>query len=135
MSVAQLQQRLQSAHKRTSFAWAKYYEATHSDHRDAVIHYRVIRSVVRPESAADTAIPEHIKTALTEMATTLKRKWECPICLDMIDDGHLAISNCGHFYCDGCLDTLKSRARTADPTPNAKWECAVCRRKHKCSDA
>ena len=57
-------------------------------------------------------------------------KWECPVCLDMIKDGELEISNCGHFYCKPCLDTIKDKAQTEHLE---KWECAVCRRKHKVS--
>jgi hypothetical protein len=127
-TVPQLQQKLIYANKRVAFAWAKYYEAKNADHYVSVHHYHTLNAQVN-----DPHIPAHIKATLTEMATELKKKWECPICCDMIPEGKLAITNCGHIYCETCLDTLKAHARAADASPTAKWECAVCRRKHKFS--
>ena len=128
-TVASLTQKLSYANKRVAFAWAKYYEATNADHHNAIAQYtRLIAN------SYDPAIPAHIKTVLLEMSAELKKKWSCPICLDIIPDGDLAITNCGHFYCSDCLDTLKAHARTSDPSANAKWECGVCRRKHKIND-
>ena len=124
-TVQQLQQKLTYANKRVSYAWAKYYDTNRTTHHEAIVHYTVLTT-----QSNDTAIPSHIKATLTEMATELKKKWECPVCLDMIKDGELEISNCGHFYCKPCLDTIKDKARTEHLE---KWECAVCRRKHKVS--
>lgn len=124
-TVPQLQQKLIYANKRVKFAWHKFYEATNADHHGAYTQRTVLLRTV-----AEDAIPTHIKNTLTEMATELKKKWECPVCMDMIADGDLAITNCGHFYCKGCLEALISRARAARED---KWECPTCRRKHKVS--
>jgi hypothetical protein len=128
LTPAQLQQKLTYANKRVAFAWAKYYEAKNADHHGAVSTHTTLTTTI-----SDPHIPTHIKATLTEMATALKKKWECPVCLDMIEEGHLAITNCGHIYCDDCLETLKAHARASNPAPDAKWECSVCRRKHKFS--
>jgi len=125
-TIPQLQQKLQYANSRVRFAWAKYYEAVQRDHRAAHAYHGTLVA-----SASEPSVPTHIKTALTEMATALKKKYECPICMEMIEPEHLSITNCGHFYCDGCLSAMKAHARAADPRASAKWECAVCRRKHK----
>jgi len=121
-TIDTLQRSLLFARKQKAFAWAKYYEqvnnALHEDHTHYTHYTRVV---------SEDAIPEHIKNELKEMATTLKKKWECPICLDMIDDGNLDISNCGHYYCKPCLAQLKQTHKTQG---KPKWECAVCRRKH-----
>jgi len=127
-TIPSLQAQLAATRKRVSFAWAKFYEATNADHHGAVVQYTVFNTI-----RDDVAVPEHIKATFKEMSDALKKKWDCPICMDMIPDGELEISNCGHFYCKPCLTALKAHARTADPSPNAKWQCGVCRRKHKLS--
>ena len=120
--MERLTNQLAAANKRVKFAWAKYYEEVneqlHVAHRDFTRFNRV---------ADDREIPEHIKTELKEMATALKKKWECPVCIDMIDDNDLIITNCGHYYCKGCLDQWKLTCRERG---DAKWECCNCKRKH-----
>jgi len=121
-TIESLTRRLDYANKRVAFAWAKYYSVVNADLHEAHATYATYTRVV-----SEDALPEHIKSEMREMATALKKKWECPCCLDMIDDGDLEITNCGHFYCKGCLTTLKQTQKTAG---KEKWECAVCRRKH-----
>jgi hypothetical protein len=125
MTIESLTASLTYARRQKSFAWAKYYEqvntSLHADHA----HYHSYTSII--SEVSDTAIPEHIKTELKDMAVALRKKWECPICMDMIGDGNLEISNCGHFYCKPCIARLKETHR-GEGKP--KWECAVCRRKH-----
>lgn len=125
-TVESLTTRLNYANKRVAFAWAKYYEqlnnALHEDHGHYIQYNRVVE---------EDTIPEHIKGQLKEMATALKKKWECPICLDMIEEGDLDITNCGHFYCKPCL-TQHKEVQKRDG--KAKWECATCRRKHGYKD-
>jgi len=117
---ATLQQRLTYANKRVAFAWAKYYEAIETnlatDHRQ----YETITQM------SEDSIPTHIKNELKTMATELKKRWECPICLDMIESGDLQITNCGHFYCKGCLEQL---IKTHKDKGDTKWTCATCRKK------
>lgn len=120
--MSNLATQLASARRQRAFAWAKYYEQVNGSLTDAHVHHATYTA-----AAAEDAIPSHIKLQLKEMATALKKKWECPICLDMIDDGDLDITNCGHYYCKPCLAQLKT-SQKAQAKP--KWECAVCRRKH-----
>jgi hypothetical protein len=125
-TVPQLQQKLSYAVAQRKFAWAKYYEEVNRDHHVAYAHHGGLVA-----AAAEPTIPAHIKAALTEMATTLKKKYECPVCIEMIEPDNIVITNCGHFYCKGCLDAIKAAARAADARPEAKYECPTCRRKHR----
>jgi len=120
--MEQLNQRLVWANKRVSFAWAKYYEAIRRDLNDDWGNYRTFNRV-----ADDREIPEHIKNEMKEMAAALKKKWECPVCLDMIENADLEITNCGHYYCKGCLDGWKAAEKARGET---KWKCGCCNRKH-----
>ena len=125
-TIESLTNKLTYANRRTAFAWAKYYERMNTHlHDDHAHHATYVRYV------SDDAIPTHIKTEFAQMAETLKKKWECPICLDMIEHGDLEITNCGHCYCKPCLSQLKQNYKQQG---NAKWECATCRRKHNYND-
>jgi len=128
-TIPSLQAQLAATRKRVAFAWAKYYEATNADHHGAVVQYAIINTTL-----SDTAVPEHIKATFKEMSDALKKKWDCPICADMIPDGELDITNCGHFYCKPCLAQVKAHWAAKDVSEShGKWECSVCRRKHKLS--
>jgi hypothetical protein len=127
-TVESLTNKLTYARKQKAFAWAKYYEqvngAFHADHGAYAVYERIVE---------DGAIPVHIKEEMKAMALALKKKWECPICLDMIEDGQLEITNCGHYYCKPCLaQHIAHQATLLDirEQPKKKWECATCRRKH-----
>ena len=109
--------------RQKAFAWAKYYEQVNTAHTNDRAAFRRITTV-----SAEPSIPAHIKTEFLEMAAALQKRWECPVCLGMIDDGGLEITNCGHYYCKGCLTALQTAARTAH---KPKWDCAVCRRSHE----
>ena len=117
----QLTQRLAWARKQKSYAWAKFYEAEN-------LRLEADWGVVRVVERTSEEMPSHIKAEFKTMAETLKKKWECPVCLDMIDHGDLEITNCGHFYCKPCLASWKKAEKDAG---KAKWECGMCRRKHK----
>jgi hypothetical protein len=131
-SVEKLTTSLQYARKQKAFAWAKYYEqvngAHHADHGAVVVYERIVE---------DASIPVHIKDEMKTMAIALKKKWECPVCTEMIDDGQLEITNCGHYYCKPCLTQhIAHQASQVDARgqPKKKWECATCRRKHGFKD-
>ena len=111
------ERQLQYERKKTRYAWAKYYEAVNRDRTD---NYNVIKIVTRYEL---DQMPSHIKNEFKEMADTLKKKWECPICLNTIEPNDLDITNCGHFYCKGCLKSLKNSM-----PDSATYNCAVCRK-------
>lgn len=121
-TIESLRRSLDYARRQKAFAWAKYYEQVNSDLMADTGYFTTVNRVV-----SEDAIPTHIKTELAEMAAALKKKWECPICIEMIESGTLEITNCGHYYCKPCLAALKETCRTRG---DRKWECAVCRRKH-----
>jgi hypothetical protein len=116
-----LNRRLTNMTKQRAFAWGKYYEACNAR---LTADYNRHRTIVR--HTTDDAIPTHIKTEFLAMATELKKTWECPICLDFIQPDNLDITPCGHYYCKGCLHTLKGQ-----PEP----KCGICRRKLKANEA
>ena len=123
METNNLAQRLQYSQKKTAFAWAKYYESVNNrltaDHR----HYTTITQTVVVQSS--DGIPAHIKDELIKMSTELKKQWECPVCMDMIKPDTLDITNCGHYFCKGCLAQLKSS------TLGTHCKCPICRRSIK----
>jgi transcription elongation factor Elf1 len=120
--MEKLQQKLIYANKKVSFAWGKYYEQMNLQLDEA--HTRV---ETYNRMTEDVCIPTHIKDEIKEMATALQKKWNCPICLDMIESKELEITNCGHFYCKVCLESWKETEKSRGET---KWKCAMCNRKH-----
>jgi len=124
--MADLQKKLEWANKRCKFAWAKYYETRNNQLRDDSGYYTVFNRV-----SDDRSIPEHIKDEMKMMATALKKKWECPFCLEMIDNDNLEITNCGHFYCKPCLTKWKEQTKEGG---EAKWKCGICNRSHNIRD-
>jgi rubrerythrin len=121
-----LQNKLLYANKRVKYAWAQYYNTTTAMILDAHFNRDAYIRIV-----SDNAIPTHIKDELKSMADALKKKWECPICLDMIESNDLDITNCGHYYCKECL---KSLIKTFSDAGKDKWDCSICKRKHKIKD-
>jgi late competence protein required for DNA uptake (superfamily II DNA/RNA helicase) len=125
-TIESLTNKLHYAYRQTSYAWAKYYEQVHralQNDQDAYVAYQRISD--------DVAIPTHIKEEMKAMATALHKKWECPICKDMIEQDQLEITNCGHYYCKECLaQHIHHQATLAEEQHSKKWSCAVCRRKH-----
>jgi len=111
--------RYQRCEKQRRFAWAKYYELANEEHGRDYAHYNVIRQVITAD------LDDFVKKQLIEMGDELKKAWECPICLEFIAKDNLDITPCGHYYCRGCLLTLK---KTAEP------KCAMCRRGLKHED-
>jgi hypothetical protein len=108
--------------RQKAYAWAKYYEQVRIALRNA--HEQYARFIVIGSAPQEEAIPEHIKTELKEMAAALKKTWECPVCLVMIEDGLLEIANCGHYYCKPCLVELKSAQEGEPKWPNGRVRCA-----------
>jgi len=107
--------------KQTAYAWANHYKHVENQLVDAIDNHKRLVKVEKEES-----IPNHIKEEMKEMANLLKKKWECPICLNMIENGKLEITGCGHFYCRDCL---KQHQQTSKANNEPKWKCATCRRK------
>lgn len=115
-----LTNRLNYANKKCKYAWAKYYESVTQNLQDDREQYTQLTKIIE-------VIPNHLKIEMKEMADKLKKKWECPICMDFIETDNLEITNCGHFYCKECLENLKNSFKEKEED---KWNCAVCRKKH-----
>ncbi len=97
--------------KQTSFAWAKYYEASRVQLVSDIEAYNQINTLP-PET------PDFVIEQLKDFHIQLKKKIECPICLDVIEPEKLGISKCGHKYCEDCLKRLKTTTK----------KCAICRK-------
>jgi hypothetical protein len=128
MADINLQRLLTQQSGRTAFAWAKYYESVRTGLAVARIQYRVLETAMTDN---DVVIPTHIKNDFLEMASALRKKWECPICMELIECDQLEISNCGHMYCKPCLTQHKA----VNSTPEGYWKCCVCRRRNKSTQA
>lgn len=98
--------------KQKKYAWGKYFEAQNQNHNNLVDNYNMINQIVEH-------IPLPIYMEYKEMFKELKKKIDCPICLETIDPGKLALTHCGHKYCETCFNKIKSK-------PDAK--CAMCRK-------
>ena len=115
---------IESLKRQKAFAWAKVYET----HRENNARDRRYYDILRTRTADDVAIPQHIKDELLTMAKELHKQWECPVCMEFIPHDAIALTNCGHLYCKGCLESWKQTERNAGKD---KWKCAVCNRNHK----
>jgi hypothetical protein len=111
--IQRLQQKLTYSKKQTAYAWAKNYEMYNEIHSEQIRHYQQNNSVL--DYADD--LPIHLVSEIEEMNKALKKSIECPICLEVIEEGHLKITICGHKFCDDCFPKLD--------------KCATCRRKFK----
>ena len=111
-SNEQLQRDLTWSKKQTAYAWAKYFEASRIQLISDIEAFKQI-TTLPPET------PEFVLEQLKEFHIQLKKKIECPICLDIIEPKKLGISKCGHKYCQECLDKLKTTTK----------KCAMCRKK------
>lgn len=118
--VPTLTRSLEWAKKRTSYAWAKYFESVNTRLSADYRHYNTITHTV--VVSTPEGIPQHIKDELVKMSAELKKQWECPVCMDMIKPDTLDITNCGHYFCKSCLTNLKARAS------GGECKCPMCRR-------
>ena len=107
------QQQLDYAKRQTSYAWAKYYEEVNSAHNDNISVYRQNARVLEHQDE----LPIHLVREIEEMSKKLKTDISCPICLEVIEEGKLKISICGHKFCDECFPELE--------------RCAICRRQFR----
>ena len=121
MDANALRVKLNYANKRVSFAWAKYYESVNERLGNDYNNYRRVAPM-----RDDVSIPQHIKDDIVKMMDELKKHWECPICLEMIKPQELDITNCGHYFCKGCLTQHKANAKARGAE---HCNCPNCRRK------
>ena len=106
--IDRVRNQLTFSKKQTAYAWANHYNYVRAELGFAIQNHR---QLVRVDS--EETIPTHIKEEIKTMATALKKKWECPICLEMIEEAELEITNCGHFYCRGCLNHHQEASKGA----------------------
>jgi Zinc finger, C3HC4 type (RING finger) len=125
MADRQAQQMI-AQRKQTKYAWAKFYEMAGERHEVDYRHYRRLT-----ETTQAVGVPEHIKQELKTLAQELKKNWECPICYEMIEHEKLYISNCGHFYCQPCLELWKQQQRQVS---TITWKCCSCNRSQRFND-
>ena len=97
--------------RQRAFAWGKYYEEVNRNldaDRNTYLTYQNVSEGGEP-------LPKHFTEWVESLMSELKKKIECPICLDIIGEGKLKISNCGHKYCESCFERIDT--------------CAICRKK------
>ena len=111
--IQRLQNKLDWSRKQTKYAWAKCYESMNVQHNGYISQYRQNISVL----AHSDELPIHLVHEIEEMNNKLKMSIECPICMEVIEQGKLKISICGHKFCDECFSQLD--------------RCGICRRKFK----
>jgi hypothetical protein len=111
---------LENLKKQKAYAWGKYYEQMGNDANNAIVLVQYANVAHAPAAQRPADIPTHITDELYTMACELRRKFECPCCLEMVSKETIQITHCGHIYDKDCLAILKAQA---DP------KCAVCRRK------
>ncbi len=98
---------MEAQKKRTAFAWAMYYEEVNKSHCTELDIYTRQQSIIEE-------IPLHLVKELEELNKKLKKRIECPICFEVIEDGDLKIPFCGHKYCNSCYNVID--------------KCAICRK-------
>ena len=117
--IATLKRKLTWANKGKSYAWAKYFEQERTANDEATKYHKKLLSLT-----SDTCdIPAHVKTELIGMMSELKKKIECPVCLELIDTEDMEITRCGHKYHKNCIATVQANDN----------KCPTCRKKLKYS--
>lgn len=69
------------------------------------------------ENAKKGYTQKNVKNIIYELYETSPLNYECIICLDNIEKNSLKFTDCGHYYCNKCYNTLE--------------ECSSCKRKFK----
>jgi len=85
--------------------WSKHCGLMEEHHR---LQMRVLSAI--QQLSED---PNPVKSVVEE----LKKNVECPVCMELIPNGSIKITSCGHKFCKTCLDKL--------------GKCALCRNKLK----
>lgn len=117
--IASLKRKLTWANKGKSYAWAKYFEEERTANDEATKYHKKLLSITSDAGE----IPAHIKTELVDMMGELKKKIECPICLELIDTVEMDITRCGHKYHKDCIAIAQANDN----------KCPTCRKKLKYS--
>ncbi len=115
-------QKLQWQKKKTTYAWAKFYELQwgmmqQQQHQLAVVQQQI-----------DTTPTDHLKVAFLKMAQELEKKFTCSICMEEIptlnteNKDSITITKCGHIFHKACLDAWFNQGKDT---------CPICRMKIK----
>lgn len=106
--------------KKTSFAWAKYYEAKAQSADNTIMVVNMITSsgINRNNGKLErpSTLPSHITAEFMNMAEKLNMEHSCPICFDLVSSQTISITWCGHILCKKCNDTLPEK------------KCPICRK-------
>lgn len=94
--------------KAVAYAWSRYYNEVD---RNMDLHRKYCEIV----NGFNNELPTHLIEEMKELYNLLKKEIECPICLEVINNDTLKITNCGHKYCMNCYDRIQ--------------ECSICRKK------
>jgi hypothetical protein len=94
--------------KAVAYAWSRYYNEVD---RNMDLHRKYCEIV----NGMSSEIPTHLLDEMKELYNLLKKEIECPICMEIIENSTLKITNCGHKYCNACYDRIE--------------ECSICRKK------
>lgn len=102
---------IENLKKERAFAWAKYY----TEKTDRLAADRANYLNYQNINKGGEELPPHFTSWVEGLMKDLKQKIECPICMDIIEEGQLKITNCGHNYCSQCFKEID--------------KCAICRKK------
>ena len=119
MEVAKLKRELQREKDKSKLGWAKYYQETRWSHTALFETLNIIKNIKEQVNNDDYEIPLHIVTEINTLYKDQKKKIECPICLEDLEE--FALSKCGHKYCDPCLKKLIDTSN----------KCGICRKQLK----
>ena len=108
--------------KKTSFAWAKFYEARgqSANSTRGVVAMLEASGIPRHNGLLQRppTLPPHITAEFMEMAEALNKEHTCPCCLDLVSKETIHITWCGHILCKDCYGKL----------PGDKKQCPTCRK-------
>ncbi len=106
-----------SLDRQRRFAWGMYYRECSRSHDDDYATYNTIKNA----AASTPEIPVHVLNEFKEMLEALRKKIECPVCLEVIEHSvDIEFTPCGHKYCGECLKRLEKCAICRKPCSKAK---------------
>lgn len=103
--------KIENLERRRRYAWAQFFNLARETHEEAYEEYAKGSSLLRTHEAS---LPKHFVDEYMELVQSLRKKVECPVCLEVMGKNELEITVCGHKYCKGCFKELT--------------KCAICRK-------